>query len=172
MRKLPAPLKLAVGTLGGAVVAIGVVVITASAMGFDLTAAHPASPAARAVTATPTPSPVPPAGAGQASPAVRAVAQATAQAEAQALGVTPRALSAALRQGSTLHQVATRRGVSPAVFQAGFVKDLTALLDQDVKQGTLTATQEQAALRRLGAGLPPSWDRAAARSLAPAPSPT
>jgi hypothetical protein len=165
MRKLPAPQKLAVGTLGGAVVAIGVVVITASAMGFDLTAAHPASPAARAVTATPTPSPVPPAGAGQVSPAVRAVAQATAQAEAQALGVTPRALSAALRQGSTLHQVAARRGVSPAVFQAGFVRDLTALLDQDV-------TQEQATLRRLGAGLPPSWDRAAAPSPAPAPSPT
>jgi membrane-bound lytic murein transglycosylase B len=172
MRKLPAPLKLAVGTLGGAVVAIGVVVITASAMGFDLTAAHPASSAATAVTAAPSPSPVPSAGAGQASPAVRAVAQATVQAEAQALGVTPRALSAALRQGSTLHQVATGRGVSPAVFQAGFAKGLTALLDQDVKQGTLTATQEQAALRRLGARLPPNWDRAAARAPTPAPSPT
>jgi hypothetical protein len=172
MRKLPAPLKLAVGTLGGALVAIGVVVITASAMGFDLTAAHPASPAATAVTAAPTPSPVPSAGAGPASPAARAVAQATVQAEAQALGVTPRALSAALRQGSTLHQVATRRGVSQAVFQAAFAKDLSALLDQDVKQGTLTGTQEQAALRRLGTGLPPNWDRPVARPSTPTPSPT
>jgi hypothetical protein len=157
VQNLPAPLKMAVGGLGGVVVAIGVVVITASALGVDLTgAAHPAPGAVTAVTAAPTASPRP--GAGQANPAARALNQAVVEAEAQVLGMQPRDLSASLRQGTTVHQLAMQRRLGPADFQAAFQRDLRALLDRDVQQGTLTAAQEQAALRRLDSRLPPNWD--------------
>jgi hypothetical protein len=155
------PIKLAVGALGGVVVAIGVVVITASAVGFNLSdALQPApSPATQAVT-VPSPSPSP--GRAQVNPAARAVTLAVLQAEAQALGVRQRDLTLSLRQGTTPHQLATQRGISPASFQALYRRALTAILDQDVQQGSLTAQQEQLALSRLGSQLPPNWDQVAA----------
>jgi membrane-bound lytic murein transglycosylase B len=158
------PMKLAVGAIGGAVVAAGVVVITASAAGVNLVGAHPPAPAA-----SPSPAATPPASARKTpNPAARAVTQATLQAEAQALGLQPADLTKDLRQGMTLHQVADRQGVSRADFQTKFDADLKTILDQDVQQGTLTDKQEQAALKRLG-GVP-NWDTAPGRRPSPSPS--
>jgi hypothetical protein len=166
MQKL---VKLVIGALGGLVVAMGVVVITASAAGVNLAGLH-ASPSPSPVPAS---TPSPPARArATPNPAARAVAQAVLQAEAQALGVQPRDLTKDLRQGMSLHQVAEQKGVSQADFQARFQKDLMATLDQDVQQGTLTQQQEQQALKRLGKR-GPNWDAVRAQaSPSPSPSPT
>jgi hypothetical protein len=165
---MPRPLKLVVGTLGGLVVAFGVVVITASAAGFNLSdALHPSASPSPAVALAPVPSP----GRGQvANVAVRALNQAVVQAEAEVLGLRPAQLDTALRQGTTVHQLASQRGLTQAVFNLRFQSTVTTILDQDVQQGVLTQQQEQAALGRLAGG-PPNWDAAVAARVRPTPSP-
>lgn len=166
---MPKPVKLALGTLGGVVVAIGVVVITASAAGFNLSdALHPTPLPSPAVVLAPAPSPSP--GRSAANPATRAVNQAVLQAEADVLGVRASQLNTAIRQGTTVHQQAAQRGMTQAVFNLRFQSALKVMLDQDVQQGTLTRQQEQTALQRLAAG-PPNWDVAAAAQPRPSPSP-
>lgn len=160
---MPQPLRLALGGLGGLVVAVGVVVVTAAAVGFDLTGALSTSPAP-STGSSHVPQPTASAGRAQAGTAAGLVAQAALQAEAEALGVRPRDLTAKLRQGVTVHQLAAQSGISPQDFQGRFAKGLKAILDQDVQQGTLTAQEEQLAMQRLGSRLPPNWDRAAAAS--------
>jgi hypothetical protein len=165
---MPRPLKLVVGTLGGLVVAFGVVVITASAAGFNLSdALHPAASPSPTIVLAPVPSP----GRGQvANAAARAVSQAVLQAEAQVLGLRPAQLNTALRQGATVHQLATQRGITQAVFNMRFQSAVTAILDRDVQQGILTQQQEQAAINRLAGG-PPNWDTVSAIQARPTPSP-
>jgi hypothetical protein len=164
------PLKLAVGALGGLVVAVGVVVITASAAGVNLTALHSSSaPATPAPASASKPSPA--TARATPNPAARAVNQAVVQAEAQALGVQPKELQKDLHQGLTLHQVADQKGVSQADFQSRFEADLKTILDQDVKQGTLTAQQEQQALTRLGRR-GPAWDAVPGKRAQASPSPS
>src|SRR5947207_15350237 len=103
-------MKLAVGVLGGLVVAAGVVVITASAAGVNLAGLH-SSGATSTATTSPSPSPTPSARAsGAANPAARAVNQAALQAEAQTLGLQPRQPKMDLPQGMTPHQGADRHG--------------------------------------------------------------
>lgn len=150
------PIKLAVGALGATVVAVGVVAITASAAGVHLGGAAPA-PAATANGPSPAPSASP--NRAAANPAARTMNQAAAQAEAQVLGIQPQELARDLRQGTTVHQLADRKGIAQTDFQARFTKALTALLDQDVQAGKLTAAQEQQYLERLGTAIP-NWDQA------------
>jgi hypothetical protein len=166
MRK---PLELAIGVVGGLVVAVGVVVITASATGLDLTGAlHPAaSPAPAARSAGPVPGQ-----GGQATRTVRLANQAMLQAEAQVLGMQPRELTSDLRQGTTVHQLADRRGISEVDFSSRFQSNLTAILDGYVRQGQLTQEQEALALKRVG-GRVPNWDQTSAeRPASPSPSPS
>jgi len=162
------PVKLAIGALGGLVVATGVVIITASAAGVSLAALRSSAAPSPGATPAATSSPRAPA---TPNPAARLVNQAVLQAEAQSLGVQPRDLMKDLRQGMSLHQVADRQGVSQADFQARFQKNVAALLDQDVQQGSLTQQQEQQALKRLSTR-GPSWDAVPGRRAQPSPSPS
>ena len=152
--------KLAAAAVGALVVAGAVVVVTAAATNVYRNNAsnHPATQPATAAS----PGAQGAAGGKQApaNPAQKAVHQAVLQAEAQALGIKPKELSADLRQGTTVHQLADQKGLSQAAFQAAFGKDLTAALDQDVQKGALTSQQEQQALKRLGSTVP-NWDQAA-----------
>jgi membrane-bound lytic murein transglycosylase B len=160
------PIKLALGAAGGLVVAVGVVVITASAAGIHLTGA------AAAPSPSPTPSPSATARAGaQANPAARLVNQGALQAEAQVLGLQPKELTKDVRQGTTVHQLATQKGIAQADFQGRFTTALKAILDQDVQQGQLTSQQEQQALKRLANRIP-NWDQVPQRAAQPSPSPS
>jgi hypothetical protein len=150
------PLKIVIAALGGLVVAIGVVVITLSAVGIHLNDLASASHTAP----TPAPSPIPSARPVQPRPAARAVAQAVLQAEAQILGMQPRQLTEQLRQGTTVSQLAAQKGIDQASFQAQLVQDVKPILDQDVQSGELTAAQEQQALRRLSTQIP-RWSQTA-----------
>ncbi|HLH70254.1 MAG TPA: hypothetical protein VKY90_14855 [Candidatus Dormibacteraeota bacterium] len=149
------PLKVVIAGLGGLVVAVGVVVITLSAVGIHLndSASTPSAVPAPAPSSVPSPPPA------QSRPAARAVAQAVLQAEAQVLGMPPRQLTQQLRQGTTLSQLAAQKGIDQASFQAQLVQDVKPILDQDVQSGELTAAQEQQALRRLSTQIP-RWSQA------------
>lgn len=160
------PIKLAVGAVGGVVVAAGVVIITASATGLHLAGSSQPAPVTAASPA-PAPSMSPQ---RTPNPAARAVNQAAAMAEAQVLGIQPKELAGDLRQGTTVHMLADQKGISQADFQARFDAALKTLLDQDVQQGTLTTQQEQQALKRLGTRIP-NWDQAPAQKR-PTPTPT
>lgn len=150
--------KLVAAVVGGLALAGTVVVITASAVGLNFTAT-PQSAARPSESPIPTVSPS--TRTGQANPTVRFVNTAVIRAEAQVLGVTARDLQVSFRQGTTLHQLADRKGISQAAFQAAFEKNLTGLLDQGVTQGQLTVAQEQQALTRLSRTVP-NWDQAPA----------
>jgi hypothetical protein len=163
------PLKLAIGAAGGLVVAVGVVAVTAAAAGVNLTSALHSSPSPTPVIVS---SPSPPPGRAQAAnPAARLVNQAVIQAEAQVLGLKPADLTRNMRQGMTVHQLATQKGIGQADFEARFTTAVSAILDQDVQQGQLTSQQEQQALKHLSNRVP-NWDAAPGRAQAqPSPSP-
>ncbi len=144
-----------IAALGGLVVAIGLVVITLSAVGIHLTGSAPASSTAP----TPAPSSLPSSPPAQPRSANRAVAQAVLQAEAQVLGMAPRQLAEQLRQGTSVGQLAAEQNIDQASFQTRLVQDVTPILDRDVQNGELTAAQEQQALRRLGTQIP-RWSQA------------
>ena len=152
--------KLAAAAAGALLVAGAVVVVTAAATNVYRSNAstHPATQPATA--ASPGTQAAPGGKQAQANPAQKAVRQAMLQAEAQALGLKPKELTADLKQGTTVHQLADQRGLSQAAFQAEFGKDLTAIMDQDVQKGALTSQQEQQALKRVGSTVP-NWDQAA-----------
>ena len=166
LTRMQKPIKLALGAAGGAVVAVGVVVITASAAGVHLGGGSPA-----ATVASPSPAPTASPAQGAANPAARTLNQVAAEAEAQVLGIQPQELAKDLRKGTTVHQLADQRGIAQPDFQARFTRPLTALLDQDVQQGKLTAAQEQRYLKRLGATIP-NWDQAPGQRPTPTPTPT
>lgn len=164
------PLKVAIGAAGGLVVAVGVVAITAAAAGVDLTNSFHTTPSPTPLTVS-SPSPPPGRTSAAANPAARLVNQAVIQAEAQVLGLTPADLVRSTRQGVTVHQLATQRGIGQADFDARFATAVSAILDQDVQEGQLTPQQKQQALQRLGRRVP-NWDTVPARLGAqPAPSP-
>jgi len=148
------PIKVAIAALGGLVVAVGLVVITLSAVGIHLGGSTPTG--AEAVLA-PSGSPSPPAAPRRT--AVRTVAQAVLQAEAQVLDMSPQQLAEQLRQGTSVSQLAGQRGIDQASFQTRLVQDVTPILDRDVQSGELTAAQERQALRRLSTQIP-RWSQA------------
>jgi hypothetical protein len=156
-------LKLTLGAIGALAAAVGVAAVTIAATGRGVgDSAQSSGQAAIALTgpdAEPSPAASPgPAAAG--SPAARAARAAVVTAEAEVLGLKPRDLAAELRQGTTLHRIADQRGISQVDFQARYTTRLTAVLDQQVRAGNLTAAQEQQALQRLGTL--PNWDQPAA----------
>lgn len=152
-------LKLALGALGALGVAAGVAAVTVAGTG--AAAGERRGPAAGETTVSLASSPPPAASPGPAAGAQNARAARTLviAAEAQVLGLRPRELTAELMRGTTLHQVADRKGVGPADFQARYSARLTALLDQEVEAGNLSAAQERQALQRLGTV--PNWEQSA-----------
>jgi hypothetical protein len=93
------------------------------------------------------------------------------QAEAQVLGLGPNALRGDFRAGTTLQALAAQRSITEAQFQTQLVADVKPILDQDVHQGTITSTQEQNVLRRLGRVVP-NWSHVGGARQQPSPSPT
>lgn len=166
---MPYRLKLAIGALGGLAIGVGLVVITASAVGLNRTAVVQ-SAARPSPTASPASSPSASARAG--NPATRVVNMAVVGAESQVLGITAAELTMGLRQGITVHQLADKKGINQTDFQAQFQTDVKGILDQGVQQGQLTPQQEQQALKRLSKGVP-NWDQVPARQKSPgSPSPS
>jgi predicted outer membrane protein len=165
---MPYRLKLAIGALGGLAIGVGLVVITASAVGLNRTAVVQ-SAARSSPTASPASSPSASPRAG--NPAARVVNMAVLGAESQVLGITAAELTMDLRQGMTVQQLADKKGINQTDFQAQFQTDVKGILDQGVQQGQLTPQQEQQALKRLSKGVP-NWDQVPARQKPPAsPSP-
>jgi hypothetical protein len=82
-------------------------------------------------------------------------------AAASALGITPQQLRTDLMSGQTLSQVAAAQKppVTEAQFRAKLIANLTPLLDQAVKDGKLTSSQEQQIIQRLQTGPIPFWDK-------------
>ncbi len=92
-------------------------------------------------------------------------------AAAKALGISTDQLKADLARGMTLHQVADSKGISEPQFRAALIQNLTASLDQAVKDGKLTKGQETKLLQRLQNGPLPLWDQTGRRHPRPATSP-
>lgn len=131
------------------------------------------SPGATASSPAPSPASSPsPGQEGGASTASRAVTKAAHTGEAQALGVTPKQLTQALRQGQTVQQLAGARNMDQTAFRSAFSQKLQPQLDQLVQQGTLTQDQAKKALSRLTQKIP-NWDRAPRPRSSPAsPAPS
>jgi hypothetical protein len=80
-------------------------------------------------------------------------------AAASALGISDTQLKTDLAQGTTLAQIAAAQSppVSEDQFRSRLIANLTPLLDAAVKSQQLTATQEQAILKRIQTGPIPFW---------------
>jgi hypothetical protein len=174
---LPSWTRLAAGAAGAVVMVGGTVALTSAVTGSSLGGGLGGGTAhLTSLSPTPaaSPSPSPSAsGGGQAraaSPAARAVAAAVLEAEAQVLGVQPQQLRAELRSGTTLQALAGQRGLDESQFASRLAADARPLLDRDVQQGTITASQEQAVLARVARTVP-NWDRTPAPTSRP-PTPT
>lgn len=89
-------------------------------------------------------------------------------AAASALGISQTQLQTDLKNGQSLSQVAAAQNVSEATFRTKLIANLKPALDQAVKNGKLTAAQEQTLLDRLQTGPLPLWDKAPKRPKAPA----
>jgi membrane-bound lytic murein transglycosylase B len=165
---LPAWTKVAAGAAGAFALVGGTVALTAAVTGSSLA---PTGSQLVAPTATPV-SPLPAVSAPTATPnpAARAVVTAVLQAEAQVLGIQPNELRADFKAGTTVQTLAAQKNISQAQFQAQLAADLEPILDQDVQQATITSTQEQIVLRRVGKVVP-NWDHVG-RQPGPSPTPT
>jgi len=93
-------------------------------------------------------------------------------AAASAVGVTPDQLKADFKNGMSLSQVAAAHNVTEAQFRAKVLATLKPQLDQAVKDGKLTAAQEQKILERIQNGPIPFWDKAPGHRAATTPSPS
>jgi hypothetical protein len=84
------------------------------------------------------------------------------KAAASALGITPAELQADFGKGMSLSAIAAAQNppVTEAQFRARLITNLTPLLDQAVKDGSLTAAQEQAIITHLQTGAIPFWNTA------------
>jgi membrane-bound lytic murein transglycosylase B len=165
---LPAWTKIAAGAAGAFALVGGTVALTAAVTGSSL---GPAGSQLVAPTATPA-SPLPPASAPGATPnpGARAMATAVLEAEAQVLGIQPKELRADFKAGTTVQALAAQKNISQAQFQTQLTTDLKPILDRDVQQATITSTQEQFVLRRVGQVIP-NWDHVG-RQAPPSPTPT
>jgi hypothetical protein len=159
---IPLAAKIGAGALAALALTGG-----AAAVGAHLASARASMPAP-IVAAGPSPAPATKP-APKANPAARAVNMAILQAEAGILGITVKQLNADLKQGTPVQQLAGARGLDESQFSAQLVNAVTPLLDKDVTDGTLTAAQEQSALKKLGKTVP-HWTLPA-RKAAPSPAP-
>lgn len=164
LANIPLAAKIYVGAMGGVALLGGGV-----ALGAHLGSGSAQAPSSTAVVA-PTPSASPATAAR--NTAAQAVRRAALAAEAQVLGVTAKQLNADFKSGRTVQQLATARGLTQAQFQAQFAAALKAQLDQEVAAGTVTAADEQQAVKRLTTAIP-NWSQVGgAAGKAPSPTPT
>jgi hypothetical protein len=99
--------------------------------------------------------------------------QALLSSAASALGITDAALKTDLGKGMTLSQIAAAQNpaVTEAQFRTRLIAKLTPVLDAAVTNKKLTATQEQAIIKRLQTGTIPFWNKPM-RPGKPTPTPT
>ena len=90
-------------------------------------------------------------------------------AAAAALGITQTQLTADLKAGQSLSQVAAAQHVSESDFRTKLIANLKPALDQAVTNKTITAPQEQELLNRLQTGPLPLWN-APAKRVKPTPA--
>jgi membrane-bound lytic murein transglycosylase B len=167
---LPSWTRLAAGAASAVAMVGGTVALTSAVTGNSLGAATAHLTSISPSPPSPSPSPSASGQAPAASPAARAVAAAVLEAETQVLGVQPQQLRSELRSGTTLQALAGQRGLDESQFASQLAADVRPLLDWDVQQGTITASQEQAVLARLARTVP-NWDRTPA-AISPSPTPT
>ncbi len=108
-------------------------------------------------------------GAATAKPAIAAYMQQYLAASASALGITETQLTADLKAGQSLSQVAAAQHVSEADFRTRLIANLKPVLDGAVTNKTITAAQEQTLLDQLQTGPLPLWNAPVHK---PKPTPT
>jgi cell division septum initiation protein DivIVA len=160
---IPLAAKVSVGAIGGLALLGG-----GLALGAHLGSGGAQASSSTAVVA-PTPS-ASPSAAAKNNAAAQAVRRAALAAEAQVLGTTTKQLSADVRSGRTVQQLAAAKGLSQSQFQTQFQAALKTQLDREVTAGTVTQAEEQQALKRLTAAIP-NWSQVPARK-SPSPSPS
>jgi len=102
-------------------------------------------------------------GHGHGDKALGAYMQQYLSAAAAALGISETQLTADLKNGQSLSQVAAAQHVSEADFRTRLVANLKPALDQAVTDKKLTAAQEQMIINRLQTGELPLWNMPAKR---------
>jgi len=110
-------------------------------------------------------------GAGAREKAVAAI-KAYVSAAASALGVSEAQLTADLKAGQTLSQVAQAQGVSEDQFKSKVVAALKPELDAAVTAGKITQAQEDKLLAKLQDGDPPLWNHVHKGGASPSPAPS
>lgn len=93
---------------------------------------------------------------------INAYLQQYLSAAASVLGLSDAQLKANLAHGQTLSQMAAAHkpnAISEADFRSGLIAKLQPMLDQAVKDGKLTSTQETAIISRLKTAPLPLWDK-------------
>lgn len=111
---------------------------------------------------------------GTAKPNIAVYMQQYLAAAASALGITQDQLTADLKSGQSLSQIAAAQHVSEADFRTRLIAGLKPKLDAAVTNKTITAAQEQTILNQLQNGTLPLWSAPAMhpKPVAPAtPSP-
>ncbi len=103
--------------------------------------------------------------------AVGAYMQQYMAAAAGALGISQAQLSTDLKNGQSLSELATAKGMSEAQFRTKLITNLKPALDQAVTNKNITAAQETTILNKLQTGPLPLWNIPGTRPK-PAASPT
>jgi AraC-like DNA-binding protein len=98
----------------------------------------------------------------------RYIRRAALSAEAQVLGISPQQLATDLKQGQSISQLASAKGVSESSFQSSFNGDFSTNLQHEVKLGLITQKAEQAATKRFSNKIP-LWSRTPKASPTPTP---
>ncbi len=156
--------KLAAGAVGLLIVGGG----AAAVIHFRQSSNHTVQAAAPTPSATASPAMHSP-GSAKNSEAAKQLRMAVVAAEAQVLGIKPQELAADVKQGKTVHQLASDKGLSEDQFRTQYQAALKPLLDSQVQNGTLTSAQEKKALE---AKKIPNWDKPQPKpSASPSPSP-
>lgn len=96
--------------------------------------------------------------------------QAYVAAAASALGMQPADVTAALKGGTSLSELAQQKGVSESDFRSKLIANLQPQLDQAVAGGKLTKDQENAIVQQLQTGPLPYWSRAPKPKASPSPN--
>jgi hypothetical protein len=91
-------------------------------------------------------------------PAIAAYMQQYLAASASALGISETQLTADLKAGQSLSQVATAQHVSEADFRTRLIANLKPVLDGAVTNKTITSAQEETLLHQLQTGPLPLWN--------------
>jgi hypothetical protein len=107
---------------------------------------------------------------GENKTAIGAYMQQYLAAAASALGITQTQLTADLKSGQSLSQIASAQHVSEADFRTKLIAGLKPALDQAVAGKKITSAQEQAIITRLQTGPLPLWNGPTHKPKASAPT--